>query len=221
MVLRREADGVAVAISPRIRLYGVLGVSDIQRRAQDGAVADTVVECALERLDSGSRPLNAERRIAARLRRARVEHVLAQDDVLAGNVLLILASAVIQADDAAVGGGTLRPVDPAVAERELFAGVVARRQSGDERRDLAGLGVDGHNSRAVVLTVMRVGGLVGIGGEQPSAAQSVLERDIDGRSMRLQHIAAAVFRVRIGGFAQYPQQLAMAVEHFDVRREWT
>ena len=65
--------------------------------------------------------LRAELRVAARHHPAtRIEHVLAQHDVLARNVWLTRAAAVVAADDAAVGGRALRPVDPIILERQLL-----------------------------------------------------------------------------------------------------
>ena len=55
-------------------------------------------------MHDGPWALHAEGRVAARhLPAAGVEHVIAQLDVLARNVLLVRAAAVIATDDAAVG----------------------------------------------------------------------------------------------------------------------
>ena len=61
-----------------------------------------------------------------------VEHGAAEGDVLAGNVLLPVAAAVVTAHHARVGGGPLGPVDPAVLDQDLLRGVVAGGQAGDE-----------------------------------------------------------------------------------------
>ena len=115
--------------------------------AQDRAIANTMVCGAFECLDRCARTLNTEGRVATGLDTAAgVEDVLAQHDVLTRNILLIRSAAVVLADHAAVGRGTLRPVDPVVFERKLFGGMVACRQLRDERRDLASVGVDDHDT---------------------------------------------------------------------------
>ena len=100
----------------------------------------------------GAWALHAERRVAARLHPAtRIEHVVAQHDVLARNVWLVRAAAVIATDDAAVGRRALRPVDPVAVKRQLLRRVIARWQTCNERRDLPGHWIHGHNARAVVV----------------------------------------------------------------------
>src|SRR5205807_4319270 len=117
-----------------------------------------------------------------------VKRVLAQRDVLARDVLLVLATAVVVTDHAGVGRGPLRPVNPAVFEGDLFRRVVAGRQSGNERGYLPGLGIDGHDARAVVLGIScrRADGLVRVRGEESPALEAFLERDVDRRAVRLE-----------------------------------
>ena len=55
--------------------------------------------------------------------------------VLAGDVVLVAAAAVIVPGHAGVGRGALRPVDPAVLDHDLLGRVVTGGQPGDERRD--------------------------------------------------------------------------------------
>ena len=89
----------------------------------------------------------AEGRVAARHHPAtRVEHVIAQHDVLARNVLLARAAAIVAADDAAVGGRALRPVDPVILERQLLRRVIARGQTRNEWRNRPGHWIHGHDT---------------------------------------------------------------------------
>src|SRR5260221_4792495 len=125
----------------------------------------------LKRLHGRPGALRTEGRVAAGHDAfAGIEHIVAQDDVLAGYVLLILAVAVIETDHAAVGCGSLRPVDPPVVESELLGRMVPGRQIGDERGYRAVLGVDGHDPGAVVLPG-RMGRLIRVGREQPPTLQ--------------------------------------------------
>ena len=100
-----------------------------------------------KRLDRAARIGLSERHVTAREDpAARVENVIAQDDVLAGNVRLVLAAVVVQSDHAAVGRRALRPVDPSALECELLGGMIAGGKAGDEWRDLAALRVDRHDA---------------------------------------------------------------------------
>ena len=115
---------------------------------------------------------HAEGGIPARHHSAtRVEDVLAEHDVLTGNVLLVLSAAVVSADDAAVGRRPLRPVDPPVLEGELLGRMVAGRQRGDERRDPSGERIDGDDAGAVVLPVVRVRRLIRVAREEPPTSE--------------------------------------------------
>src|SRR4249920_907570 len=97
------------------------------------------MQCALESFYCGPWALHAEGRVAARLYpAARIEHVLAQLDVLARNVWLIRAAAVVATDDSAVGGRTLRPVDPVILERKLLRRMITRWQTRDKWRNRPG-----------------------------------------------------------------------------------
>src|SRR5438046_7518244 len=75
----------------------------------------------------------------------------AQRNVLTRDVMLIGATAVVATHNPRVGRRSLRPVDPAVFEGDLLRRVAAGRQSADERGNLPGLGIDGHDARAAVL----------------------------------------------------------------------
>src|SRR3989441_10184481 len=113
----------------------------------------------------------------------------AQRNVLTRDVMLIGAIAVVATHDPGVGRRPLRPVDPAVFEGDLLRRVVAGRQSGNERGNLPGLGIDGHDARAVVVSACP-DALVGVRGEQPSSLKAFLERDVDRRAVRLETYAA-------------------------------
>src|SRR6185437_12360816 len=150
MIVGRKTDGITVAVSPRERLDRVRRKRRVQPCAQDGTVADAMMRCTLERFHGGARACRAKRRIpAGRHSAAGVEYILAQHDVLARDILLVLTPAVVAAYYAAVGGRSLRPVDPVIVERQLLGGVVAGGQRGDERGDLSRHRVYRHDARAV------------------------------------------------------------------------
>ena len=89
------------------------------------------------------------------------------DDVLARDIGLVLAAAIVEPDDAAVGRRALRPVDPPVSsECELLGRVVTGRQVGDKRGDRPGRRVHDTDARTVVLPIVSMGRLVGIAREQ-------------------------------------------------------
>src|SRR6058998_2000694 len=120
-----------------------------------------MVERPVEGFDSAAFIGGAKRRVAARLHtlgavrpgaRAGRKRVLAQHDVLTGNVRLVETSVIVATHDAGIGRGSLRPVEPLALEGELLRGVVTGREVGDERRDEPGDGLDGHDARAVVLS---------------------------------------------------------------------
>src|SRR3989454_9326258 len=106
--------------------------------------------------------------------------------------MLFGAAAVVATHNPRVGRRSLRPVDPAVFEGDLLRRVVAGRQSGNERGYLPGLGIYGHDARAVVLGIScrRADGLVRVRGEEPPALEAFLERDVDRRAVRLETSAA-------------------------------
>ena len=105
MIVGCKADGVAIAISPRERLDRGVWLRRVQPSAQDGAVADAMMRCALERFHGCARARHAKWRIPAGHHSSPgVEHVVAQHDVLARNILLVLTAAIVEADHAAVGG---------------------------------------------------------------------------------------------------------------------
>ena len=64
--------------------------------------------------------------------------------------------------------------------------MVAGRQTGNEGCNVPGHGINRHDTRAVVLPIVGMGRLVRIGGKQASALQAALERQVDGRTFRLQ-----------------------------------
>jgi len=66
--------------------------------------------------------------------------------ILAWDIGLVLTAAIVEPDYAAVGRRSLRPVDPSIFECELFGRVIASRQVGNERGDLAGHRIDYDNA---------------------------------------------------------------------------
>src|SRR6266478_5415869 len=90
---------------------------------------------AVEGLDRRARACRAERGVTAgEDPAAGIERIVAQHDVLAGDVLLIGAVAIVAADDAAVGRRALRPVDKPALEGELLARMVAGLDDQQRRR---------------------------------------------------------------------------------------
>src|SRR5207245_10531411 len=107
-------------------------------------------------------------------------------------------------------------VNPSAFEGDRLRRVVAGRQSADERGNLPGLGIDGHDARAVVLGIScrRADGLVRVRGEESPALEAFLERDVDRRAVRLETSAAC------GGLGERATNQASArVEDEDVGRE--
>src|SRR6267143_935038 len=113
----------------------------------------------------------------------------AQRNVLARDVMLIGAIAVVATHDPGVGRRPLRPVDPAVFEGDLLRRVVAGRQSGNERGNLPGLGIDSDDAGAIVKACSAYG-LVRVRSEEPPALETFLERDVDRRAVRQETYAA-------------------------------
>ena len=137
MVEGCEADGVRIPISPRESL-DIIRIA--QLGSQDGAVANALSNLSRERVEERryrrARLGYTERRVTAgKYSAARVEHVVAQRDCLARDISLVRAATVVAAHDTAVRRRSLRPVDPAAFEGQLFGWVVAGRQVGDKRGD--------------------------------------------------------------------------------------
>src|SRR5438093_637841 len=104
MIVGCEADGVTVPIPPREWFNRLLGMRHVQPRAQDSTIADSRVVRSLERLHGCSGALHAEGGVPAGLYpTARVKYVVAQHDVLTGDILLVFAAAVVTTHHAAVG----------------------------------------------------------------------------------------------------------------------
>src|SRR5205823_124971 len=103
MIIGREANGIAVPVAPREGLDRVLRMRRVELGTQDRTIADTGVQRALEGLHGRTRALHAEGGVAAgHFPTARVEHILAQHDVLTRDILLVRAAAIVATDDAAV-----------------------------------------------------------------------------------------------------------------------
>src|SRR6267378_6787204 len=137
----------------------------------------------------------------------------AQRNVLTRDVMLIGATAVVATHNPGVGRRPLRPVDPAVFEGDLLRRVVAGRQSGNERGNLPGLGIDSDDAGAIV-KAYRAYGLVRVRSEEPPALETFLERDVDRRAVRQETYAA---RRGLGERATDP--VAALIKHQDVGRE--
>src|SRR4029453_18108556 len=104
MIVWREAETVRGTVAPRYRFDRALRVAAVELCSQDCTVADALPGRAREGLDGATRILGAEWRVAARLHPAtRVEHVAAKRDVLAGDVRLIQAAAIVTTDHAGIG----------------------------------------------------------------------------------------------------------------------
>src|SRR5436309_15948264 len=147
MIVRREAETVRVTVAPRYRFDRALRVADVELCPQDRTVADALPGRACEGLDGATRILFAEWRIAASLHpAARVKHVVAELDVLARDVRLIQAAAIVATDHTGIGRRPLRPVDPPILELHLLRRMVAGRQPHDERGDSAGIRVHHHDA---------------------------------------------------------------------------
>src|SRR5258708_21907006 len=127
MVVRGEPNAVRVPFAAGAGLDGGLRVCGVDFRSQDRAVADSSWHGrALDRLYSRPGPRHAMRRVpACQMAVAGVERVLAEHDVLARDILLVLAMAVVWTDYAGGGLRPFRPVDPAVFEGDLLRRVVS------------------------------------------------------------------------------------------------
>src|SRR5437588_5184373 len=193
MIFRREPNGIAVAIPPREGLDRIRRIRGLEPGTQDRPIADTFVGRAVEGFHGRTWARHAEGRVAACSDSpARVEHVLAQHDILTWDVLLVRAAAIVATDDAAVGRRSLRPIDPLFVECELFRWMITRWQSRDERGDLSGLRVDDHNAGAVILP-RGMCRLIGVRREQPPSLKATLERDIDRRPCSLKARAGRIW----------------------------
>src|SRR5580700_4000709 len=181
MIIWRKPDRIAVSVSPPDRLDRVRFV---EPRAQRGAVANALPRfCRVLRVRkspySGPRLLYAEGFIpACRFRSTRREYVLAQSDVLTGDIGLIEAAIIVKPNDPAVRRRALRPVDPASVEGQLLGRMIASRQTRDERTHDPRVRIDDHDARAAVLPAP-VGRLVRVAREQPASLEAAFEGDVD------------------------------------------
>src|SRR5215468_5336084 len=176
MVLGCEADRVPIPMPPTDRLDCV---RIVEPGPQCGAVTNTVpgfgrVLRVHESRNRGALRLYSKRHVAAGCyegAQARWEYILAQGDVLTGDIRLILPTVIIETDDPAIGGRALRPVDPATFERELLGRVVPRRQASDKRGHCSQLRVDDHDARTAVLPTA-VGCLIRVSREESAALET-------------------------------------------------
>ena len=80
----------------------------VELGTQDRAIANTAVLGAFKGFHGRAWTRRAEGRITTGLNPASgVEHIVAQHDILARDILLVRATAIIATDDAAVGGRPL------------------------------------------------------------------------------------------------------------------
>ena len=125
---------------------------------------------------------------------------------------MVRAAAVIATDDAAVGRRALRPVDPVAIKRQLLRRVIARWQASNERRDLPGIWIHGHNARAVVVP-RRSQRLVRVGRKQAATVKSIFERDVDSGARRLKADRQRCW------LAKRTELVSILIEYEDVGRE--
>src|SRR5437660_2459911 len=215
VVLGSKAQPEGIAVAPGEGLDAL--VADL--RPQDRARAHAVCRGALERAHPRALPLDAMIREAARhVPIARVEDVVAQRDLLAGDVVLVAASAVVVAGHPRVGRRALRPVEETVLDDEQLGRVGAGRQAVDEPIHRGGRQVpsriDRDDARGVVPPAARRAAhpLIRIGAEQGAAAESILEGKTDRRAILLEAGAGGATEL-----AEGPRYLvAFLVEHEQV-----
>src|SRR6516162_4949131 len=202
MVVGREADRVPIPMPPTDRLDCA---RIVERGPQCGSVTNTLPGFArvLRVRESRNRAalvLFPKRHVAAGCyegAQARYEYILAQGDVLTGDIGLILPTVIIETDDPAIGGRALRPVDPGPFERELLARMVPRRQAGDKRGHCSRLRVDDYDARTAILPTA-VGCLIRVGREESAALEIALEGDVDRRPCWLESAAGRRLAERSG-----------------------
>src|SRR6516225_8285001 len=216
MVIGREADRVPIPMPPT---DGLDCARIVERGPQCGSVTNTLPDLVRLRVhesrNPGARRLYPKRLVAAGCyASARLEYIVAQGDVLTGDIRLIQATVIIATDDPAIGGRALRPVDPATFECELLGRMVPRRQAGDKRGHCSRLRVHGHDARTAVLPTA-VGCLIRVGREELAALEIALEGDVDRRPCWLQSDAGCCRLAKRSGDLS-----TSVVEHKDVRREW-
>src|SRR6516164_2442438 len=217
MVVGREADRVPIPMPPTERLDCA---RIVERGPQCGSVTNTLPDLVRLRVhesrNRGARRLYPKRLVAAGCyqgAQARWEYILAQGDVLTGDIRLMRPTAIIETDDPAIGGRALRPVDPVTLERELLGRMVPGRQAGDKRGH-SSLRVDLYDARTAVLPTC-VGCLIRVGREEKAALEIALEGDIDRRPCWLEPDAGSR---RLAKWSC--DFITPLVEHKDIGREW-
>ena len=90
--------------------------------------------------------------------------------------------------------------------------MIARWQTGNERRDRPGIWIHGHNARAVVVP-RRSQRLVRVGRKQAAAVDSILEGDVDSGARRLKADPRRCW------LAKRTELVSILIEYEDVRRE--
>src|SRR5262249_21177865 len=192
MIVGCETDTVRVPVSPRERLDRGLPILGVELCSQVGPVTDARSCRRFEGGDDLSGALDAMRRVpagrnqCAKGRNDRREYIVAEHDVLTGDVLLAEPAPVVIADHTRVGRRSLRPVDMITLKGDLLVWVVSGGETRDEGGHEPAVRIHRDDGRAVVRTSPSVGGLVGVGRKEPPTLKAVLEGDVDGRAMRLE-----------------------------------
>jgi hypothetical protein len=229
VVLGREADAEGVPIAPRVGLDRTRFAVLEDLRPEDGAGARMhAAEGACERGHGGAGREGAVVAVAAGdVAITGVETGRAQDDVLAGDVVLVAARPVVVPGHTGVGGRALRPVEVAVLDDHLLGRMVAGGQPGDVGVERVAAEIDGDDAGGVVAGPRcPAGPLVGIGREQ-GAVEDVLEGEADGGPVALElvrgRVADRARRAVLDGVVRLADraghEVAVLVEDQDVGRE--
>src|SRR5262249_60699308 len=108
VVLRVNEDRGSIRIAPRARLDRFLRMCRVELGAQDRAIANPAVHGAFKGFHGCAWTRRSEGRITTGFHpTSGVEYIVAQHDILARDILLVRATAIIATDDAAVGGRPL------------------------------------------------------------------------------------------------------------------
>jgi len=205
---RARSAGIAVPVAPRERLdFRHIAQPGPQNRAVADALSD-LTRIGVEKCGHGPAGVCITKLgiAAGKSPASRIEHILAQGDVLTWDIGLSGRTTVGFADDAAVCRRPGAPVDPPALECQLSGRPGG--EPGDQWDHFPGCRIDGDDPSAVRRIVRR---------EQASPRQTVFKRDIDDR---LWAKAAGGLFGCIGCFAQRAQRLGALIIDPDIRSEW-